>query len=147
MTSVKETLPIGYVAKRSGVTVATLRFYEEAGLIQPSGRVRSRRVFGRHILRRLAFISAAQRVGLSIAEIRAALISIPTDRAPSPADWHRLSEPWKARIDVTIAGLVSLRTSLDGCIGCGCLSMRKCGMLNPGDEAANEGSGARWLRE
>ncbi|MBG6181418.1 redox-sensitive transcriptional activator SoxR [Arthrobacter sp. CAN_A1] len=146
MTLAKDSLPIGYIAERSGVSVATLRFYEEAGLIQPSGRVGSRRVFGRHVLRRLAFIAAAQRVGLSIAEIRAAMTGIPVDRAPSPAEWDSLSEPWKARIDLAIAGLESLRTSLDGCIGCGCLSMRTCGMLNPGDEAATEGAGSRWLR-
>lgn len=141
-----DRLHITQVCQRSGLTAATLRFYEEQGLIQPAGRNGGKRIYHRHVLRRLAFIAAAQRVGLSLAEINAALATMPADHAPTPADWNRLSEPWKQRVDEAITGLQNLRTSLDECIGCGCLSMRTCSILNPGDEAATEGTGPRWLR-
>ncbi|PVE14618.1 redox-sensitive transcriptional activator SoxR [Arthrobacter sp. Bz4] len=141
-----DRLHITYVCRRSGLTAATLRFYEEQGLIQSAGRTGGKRVYHRHVLRRLAFIAAAQRVGLSLAEINAALAPMPIEYAPTPADWNRLSEPWKRRVDAAINSLQVLRTSLDECIGCGCLSMRTCSILNPEDEAAVEGSGPRWLR-
>lgn len=147
MTShTSDRLPITQVSRRSGLTTATLRFYEEAGLIAPAGRVGGKRVYHRYILRRLAFIAAAQRVGLSLAEISEALAPMPLDHAPTPSDWNRLSAPWKERVDAAIAGLQNLRRSLDDCIGCGCLSMKTCSILNPEDEAAAEGNGARWLR-
>ncbi|MGP5732946.1 redox-sensitive transcriptional activator SoxR [Arthrobacter rhombi] len=141
-----DSLPITQVSRRSGLTTATLRFYEEQGLIAPVGRVGAKRVYRRHILRRLAFIAAAQRVGLSLAEIREALAPMPVDHAPTPSDWNRLSAPWKERVDTAIVGLQNLRRSLDDCIGCGCLSMKTCAILNPEDAAAAEGKGARWLR-
>ncbi|WP_253905686.1 redox-sensitive transcriptional activator SoxR [Arthrobacter sp. H5] len=142
-----DRLHISQVSLRSGLTAATLRFYEEKGLIQSAGRTGGKRVYHRHVLRRLAFIAAAQRVGLSLAEIRAALDPMPADHAPTPGDWNRLSEPWKQRVDAAITSLQALRRSLDDCIGCGCLSMRTCSVLNPDDEAAAEGSGPRWLRQ
>lgn len=141
-----DKIHITQVSSRSGLTTATLRFYEEQGLIAPAGRVGGKRVYHRHILRRLAFIAAAQRVGLSLAEISDALAPMPLDHAPSPSDWNRLSAPWKVRVDAAIVGLQSLRRSLDDCIGCGCLSMKTCAILNPEDAAAAEGKGARWLR-
>lgn len=141
-----DVLPLRQVSQRSGMTAATLRFYEEKGLIQTAGRVGGKRIYHRHVLRRLAFIAAAQKVGLSLAEISAALAPMPADHAPSPSDWSRLSEPWKQRVDEAIANLQNLRRSLDECIGCGCLSMRTCAILNPGDEASDEGTGPRWLR-
>ena len=141
-----DLLHITQVAQRSGQSTATLRFYEERGLIRPAGRSGGKRTYHRHVLRRLAFIAAAQRVGLSLAEIGVALATMPMDHAPTPADWNRLSNPWKQRVDDSIQKLQKLRTSLDDCIGCGCLSMKTCSILNPEDEAAEEGSGPRWLR-
>lgn len=137
-------LPISVVAKRSGLTVSAVRFYEERGLIASRERVAGRRVYHRTVLRRLAYIAAAQKIGLTIAEIQSTMAQLPTERAPSPREWARLSEPWKDRIDQRIAELQSLRMSLEDCIGCGCLSMTACGILNPQDQAAEEGSGARW---
>jgi len=142
-----QLLMIGDVARRSGCSVATLRFYEERGLLRSVRGTGNRRWYPRHVLRRLAFIAAAQRVGLSLAEIAATLATLPADRPPSPKDWSRLSAPWVRRVDRAIEELQELRRSLDGCIGCGCLSMHDCDLLNPGDEAAAEGEGSRWLRE
>lgn len=139
-------LMIGDVARRSGCTVATLRFYEERGLLASERGPGNRRCYPRHVLRRLAFIAAAQRLGLSLAEIAVALATLPANRPPSPKDWSRLSAPWAARVDRAIAELQALRRSLDSCIGCGCLSMNDCDLLNPNDEAATEGDGSRWLR-
>lgn len=139
-------VPIGEISRRAGVSVSTLRYYEEQGLIASTGRVNNKRVFSRAVLRRLAFINAAQKVGLSIDEIRGSLARLPLQTAPSPADWNRLSEPWKERVDRSIRQLQALRTSLDSCIGCGCLSLDSCGILNPDDEAAAEGPGSRWIR-
>jgi MerR family redox-sensitive transcriptional activator SoxR len=139
-------LMIGDVARRSGCSVATLRFYEERGLLYSERGVGNRRWYPRNVLRRLAFIAAAQRLGLSLAEIAAALATLPADRPPGPKDWSRLSAPWAARVDRAIGELQALRRSLDSCIGCGCLSMDDCDLVNPGDEAAAEGEGSRWLR-
>lgn len=137
-------LPISVVAARSGLSVSAVRFYEERGLVSSRQRVAGRRVYGRSVLRRLAYIAAAQKVGLSIAEIQASMDQLPAERAPSPKEWGRLSEPWKSRIDQRIRELENLRRSLEDCIGCGCLSMSSCGILNPQDEAASQGPGARW---
>ncbi|WP_417234598.1 redox-sensitive transcriptional activator SoxR [Arthrobacter sp.] len=142
----QDLLHITHVSKRSGLSTATLRFYEVQGLIRPAGRSGGKRTYHRHVLRRLAFIAAAQRVGLSLAEIGDVLAPMPTDHAPTPADWRRISDPWKQRVDDAMVRLQKLRTSLDDCIGCGCLSMKTCSILNPDDEAAAEGTGPRWLR-
>ena len=140
-----QLLMISEVARRSGASVAALRFYESVGLIAAVRGPNNRRYFPRHVLRRLAFIAAAQRIGLSLGEIATALATLPNDRPPGPREWNRISEPWVARVDQAIADLQVLRRSLVNCIGCGCLSMTDCALLNPDDEAATEGTGSRWL--
>jgi MerR family transcriptional regulator, redox-sensitive transcriptional activator SoxR len=138
-------IPIGELARRSGVAASALRFYEEAGLLT-SGRSESgRRHFARNALRRVAFIRAAQAVGLSLEEIRAALASLPDGRTPTPADWQRLSRSWQPMLDERIAALTLLRDKLTSCIGCGCLSLSKCSLYNPGDKASLKGTGPRYL--
>ncbi|MFD1846809.1 redox-sensitive transcriptional activator SoxR [Arthrobacter flavus] len=141
----RQYLEIGKVAARSGFAVSAIRHYEDLGLVRSAGRSGHQRVFDRSVLRRLAFIAAARNVGLSLAEIHKSLEDIPLDTAPTPADWHRISTPWKMKVDARIRELNTLRQSLDDCIGCGCLSMKTCAMLNPQDEAAAEGSGSRWV--
>ncbi len=141
-------LGIGEVARRSGVAASALRFYEERGLIRS---VRASgggpRRYERAVLRRAAFIVAAQTVGLSLREIGGALATLPADRAPSRAEWARLSAGWTARIDRRIAELERLRDGLTDCIGCGCLSLERCRLANPADRLGAEGPGARrWRR-
>jgi MerR family redox-sensitive transcriptional activator SoxR len=140
-----ELLTIGEVARRAGVATSALRFYEDVGLITPADRVGNRRRYLRDVLRRVAFIRSAQRVGLSLDEIRGALASLPDGRTPTPADWTRLSATWRARLDDQIALLERLRDDLDSCIGCGCLSLDRCALYNPGDVAARLGDGPRYL--
>jgi MerR family redox-sensitive transcriptional activator SoxR len=142
-----QLLMISEVGRRSGASVAARRFYESVGLIASVRGPNNRRYFPRHVLRRLAFIAAAQRIGLSLGEIANALATLPSDRPPGPKEWSRLSEPWVERVDKAIVDLEVLRRSLVNCIGCGCLSMNDCELLNPDDEAAGEGAGSRWLRE
>ncbi len=140
-----ELLTIGEVARRSGLAASALRFYESQGLIvavRPSG---GQRRFERSVLRRLAFIRAAQNVGLSLDEIRAALATLPAGRTPTKADWAALSRTWRARLDEQIAALQVLRDGLTSCIGCGCLSLRQCGLSNPDDAVSGTGAGARFL--
>jgi len=142
-------LTIGEVARRSGVAASALRFYEERGLIASERRSESsQRRFGRSVLRRIAFIVFAQRIGLSLDEIRTELDRLPNGRVPTARDWSRLSEPWQARIERRIRELELLRDGLTQCIGCGCLSLDRCRLANPGDRAAARGSGPRfWLGE
>jgi MerR family redox-sensitive transcriptional activator SoxR len=138
-------LTIGEVAERANVATSALRFYEREGLI---GSVRSdggQRRYQREVLRRVAFIRAAQRVGLSLDEIKQALGTLPEGRTPTSADWQRLSRTWRPLLDRRIAELERVRDKLDSCIGCGCLSLKVCHLLNPDDIAAVEGPGARWL--
>ena len=139
-----ELLTIGEVARRSGVASSALRFYEERGLISSERAGSGHRRFARHVLRRIAFIVFAQRVGLSLEEIRIELAVLPPDRAPSRGDWSRLASRWGARIDEQIAELGRLRAGLAECIGCGCLSLDRCALANPGDRAARLGSGPRY---
>lgn len=139
-------LSIGQVADRAGLSVATLRFYESRGLIASTRTSGNQRRYPRHVLRRLAFVGAAQRVGLSIEEIARQLATLPKDRTPTRADWSRLARPWRALLAAKVAELQALQESLDGCIGCGCLSLRRCALFNPDDGAAGEGPGSRWLR-
>ena len=141
-----ELLTIGEVAARAGVSVPTVRYYEERSLISSTRSSGNQRRYPRHVLRRLAFVAAAQRVGLDLEQISAALATLPVDRAPTRRDWTRLSAPWRRTVAERIATLQALQTSLDGCIGCGCLSLRRCALFNPDDEAAVEGPGSRWLR-
>ena len=139
-------MPIAEVARRSGVAASALRFYETLGLIASERSGAGHRRYRRAVLRRVAFIVFAQRIGLSLNEISRELAKLPTDRAPTGEDWARLSETWTARIDARIAELHRLRFGLTQCIGCGCLSLDRCPLSNPGDRAARLGSGARfWL--
>ncbi|MFP5318498.1 MAG: redox-sensitive transcriptional activator SoxR [Acidimicrobiia bacterium] len=139
-----ELLPIGVVAERAGTTVSALRFYEGRGLITSVRSPGGRRQYPRSTLRRLAFIQVAQRVGLSLEEIGRALASLPGD-APTAKDWRGLSAAWRPLLDERIRLLAGLRDDLDGCIGCGCLSIEHCRLRNPGDEAAALGAGPRYL--
>jgi MerR family transcriptional regulator, redox-sensitive transcriptional activator SoxR len=140
-----ELLAIGEVAGRSGIAPSALRYYEQQGLIAASRTAGGARRYPRSVLRRLAIIRAGRNVGLTLPEIRAALATLPGDRPPTADDWARLSEGWRARLDEQIAALERLRDGLTSCIGCGCLSLGKCALSNPGDLAAGDGPGARWL--
>ena len=140
-----EQLTIGQVSARSGVAPSALRYYEEQGLISSTRTAGGARRYARTVLRRLAFVRAAQNVGLSLTEIREALATLPDGRPPTARDWGRLSAAWRERLDQQIAALVQLRDGLDSCIGCGCLSLATCALQNPGDVAATDGAGARWL--
>jgi MerR family transcriptional regulator, redox-sensitive transcriptional activator SoxR len=140
-----DLLAIGEVAGRAGMAPSALRYYEEQGLISATRTPGGARRYPRSVLRRLAFIRAARNVGLSLPEIRAALDSLPSGRPPTATDWARLSRGWRDRLDEQIAALTQLRDGLTSCIGCGCLSLGRCALSNPGDVAAAEGSGARWL--
>lgn len=140
-----DLLPIGEVAERAGIAASALRHYEQVGLIASFRSGGGQRRYQRNVLRRLAFVRAAQNVGLSLQEIRAALATLPSSRTPTKADWARLSRSWQDRLDEQIAGLTALREGLTSCIGCGCLSLRRCALSNPGDAAADAGPGARYL--
>jgi MerR family redox-sensitive transcriptional activator SoxR len=140
-----ELMAIGEVAGRSGMAPSALRYYEDQGLISSTRTPGGARRYPRSVLRRLALIRAARNVGLSLVEIRSALDTLPPGRPATAADWARLSRGWRDRIDEQIAALSRLRDGLTSCIGCGCLSLGKCALSNPGDLAAAEGSGARWL--
>jgi MerR family redox-sensitive transcriptional activator SoxR len=139
-------LTIGQTARRAGLTVATLRYYEQRQLIESVRTTGNQRRYARPVLRRLAFISAAQRVGLQLQEIADMLGTLPPGRAPTRADWTRLARPWREHVQARIEALQALQNTLDGCLGCGCLSLTRCKLYNPNDEAALEGPGSRWLR-
>jgi MerR family transcriptional regulator, redox-sensitive transcriptional activator SoxR len=140
-----DVLTIGEVAARAGVAPSALRYYEQQGLISATRTSGGARRFPRSVLRRLAFVRAAQNVGLSLDEIRAALDTLPDGRPPTARDWARLSRGWRDRLDQQIEALERLRDGLSACIGCGCLSLGRCALSNPGDLAAAQGPGARWL--
>jgi MerR family redox-sensitive transcriptional activator SoxR len=139
-------ITIGQLAQRSGVATSALRFYESEGLIHSERTAGNQRRYPRVELRRVAFIRAAQQVGLSLEEIHTALGSLPQGRTPTKADWERLSRTWRSRIDQQIGALEDLRDKLTSCIGCGCLSLRRCALSNPRDVVATQGPGARYLR-
>jgi MerR family redox-sensitive transcriptional activator SoxR len=138
-------LTIGEVSARSGVATSALRYYEQQGLIHAERTSGNQRRYPRATLRRVAFIRSAQRVGLTLEEIAEALGTLPEGRTPTRADWARLSRGWRPRIDAQIERLERLRSKLDGCIGCGCLSLRTCALNNPDDEVAGRGPGAAFL--
>ncbi len=138
-------LTIGAVAERANVATSALRFYEREGLISSARSVGGQRRYQREVLRRIAFVHAAQRVGLTLQEIKEALGSLPGNRTPTAGDWARLSRSWRPLLDRRIAELERVRDGLDKCIGCGCLSLRVCHLSNPDDVAATEGPGPRWL--
>ena len=145
--TVGDVLTIGEVAARSGVAPSALRFYEEQGLVASERTDSGHRRYPRSVLRRVAFIVFAQRVGLSLEEIRVELARLPRNRAPERADWAQLSGKWTARIDERIAELGRLKAGLTACIGCGCLSLDRCQLANPGDRAARRGAGPRYWME
>jgi MerR family redox-sensitive transcriptional activator SoxR len=137
-------LAIGEVARRSGVASSALRFYEQRGLISSERAGSGHRRYPRPVLRRIAFIVFAQRIGLTLDEIGAELAKLPAGRAPSRRDWARLARAWTARIDQRIAELECLKLGLTECIGCGCLSLDRCRLANPGDRASRLGPGPRY---
>ena len=139
-------LSIGEVAERSGVAPSALRFYERQGLIEAERTGGNQRRYDRAVLRRIAFIQAGRAAGVTLGEIRAALDGLPTRRVPSREDWERLSNKWRDDLDARIETLQALRNRLTTCIGCGCLSIDQCDLLNPDDEAAVRGAGAQYLR-
>lgn len=138
-------LTVGELATRSGVAVSALHYYEQRGLIAAERSAGNQRRYPRAMLRRVAFIRAAQQLGVGLAEIAEALAALPERRTPTKADWARLSAAWRTRLDARIAALQALRDRLDGCIGCGCLSLRACALYNPQDECGLKGSGAQRL--
>lgn len=138
-------LPIGEFARRAGVAASTLRFYEAQGLIGSHRSSSGRRHYARSELRRVAFIRAAQNLGLTLEQVSAALATLPDGRTPTQADWARLSRSWQPMLNQRIEALTRLRDQLTACIGCGCLSLRRCKLYNPGDAAAKRGPGARYL--
>ncbi len=140
-------LTIGEVATRSGVAPSALRFYEAESLISAGRSPGNQRRYDRAVLRRIAFIQAGRAAGIPLEQIRAALASLPPHRTPTRRDWERLSREWRDDLDRRIATLEALRERLTTCIGCGCLSIDACELLNPGDEAAGLGAGAHYLLE
>ena len=138
-------LSIGAVSERTGVAPSALRFYEAEGLIHSTRSPGGQRRYARDALRRVSFVRVAQQVGLSLDEIRSALESLPENRTPTAKDWERLSSSWRPRIDHQIAMLERLRERLHGCIGCGCLSLGFCKLLNPHDRAGLRGPGPRYI--
>ncbi|MFJ6672628.1 redox-sensitive transcriptional activator SoxR [Actinosynnema sp. NPDC091369] len=146
MSKLPDMLTIGQVAERSGVPHTALRFYEERGLITSERTAGNQRRYPRHVLRRLAFIRTAQRVGLSLEDVHAALATLPDNRTPTKSDWSRLSASWQLELDARIDALRRLRDRLTSCIGCGCLSLRSCTLHNFDDEQAADGPGAPKLK-
>jgi MerR family redox-sensitive transcriptional activator SoxR len=138
-------ISVGELAERAGVAVSALHYYEARGLIHAQRSSGNQRRYPRAALRRVAFIRAAQQLGIGLAEIGEALAALPDRRTPTKADWARLSARWRERLDARIAALQALRDRLDGCIGCGCLSLRACALYNPADACAKQGSGAQRL--
>ena len=138
-------IDISQLAARSGIAASAIRFYESEGLIEPVSAPGRRRKFPRATLRRLAFIRAAQAVGLSLAEIKAVLSRLPHGRTPTPEDWEEIATAWRPLLDARIEALTRLRAALTACIGCGCLSLDRCAIYNPDDAARTGGAGARYL--
>ena len=138
-------LTIGMLSQRSGAAPSALRFYEAPGLIHATRSDGGQRRFAREMLRRVSFIRVAQQLGLRLDEIKQALASLPENRTPNEKDWARLSASWRPRLDAQIGMLERLRDRLDACIGCGCLSLRRCSLLNPGDRAGAIGPGPRYV--
>ncbi len=140
-----DLLTVGEVAHRSGFAASALRYYERLGLLSAARTAGGQRRYERNVLRRLAFIRAARNVGLSLDEVAAALGRLPGGRTPNKADWTRLSRGWRERLNDQISALTALRDGLDSCIGCGCLSLRRCAISNADDRVAAGGPGAVFL--
>jgi MerR family redox-sensitive transcriptional activator SoxR len=142
---VPHELTIGEVSARSGVSTSALRFYERHGLIESRRTEGNQRRYASVMLRRVALIQAGKSAGIPLGRIHAALETLPEGKVPTKRDWERLSRAWRAELDERITALEAIRGRLTTCIGCGCLSLRTCGLLNPGDEAAAAGPGAHYL--
>ena len=140
-----DELTIGELSSRSGVAPSALRFYESHGLLSSTRTTGNQRRYERAVLRRIALIQAGRAAGIPLKRIRDALETLPANRTPSRRDWERLSNSWRTDLDARIAGLTAIRDRLTTCIGCGCLSIDRCDLLNPGDEAGSGGSGARYF--
>ena len=140
-------LTVGEVAARSGVAISTLHFYEARGLIKSWRNHGNQRRYPREVLRRVAVIKVAQRTGIPLKQIREALAMLPEERTPTSEDWQRLSKRWRSDLEDRIARLTQLRDQLDGCIGCGCLSLGTCPLRNPWDRLGAEGPGPRLLEQ
>jgi len=138
-------LSVGDVARRSGISVSALHFYEAEGLIRSRRSAGNQRRYPRGVLRRIAIIKVAQKTGVPLREIALALKALPQDHPPTASDWSRMSSRWKADLDARIERLTALRDQLNGCIGCGCLSLAVCPLRNPADCLGKEGSGPRLL--
>ena len=145
MAEANVMLTVGELAARSGVAGSALHYHEARGLIRAERSAGNQRRYPRAALRRVAFVRAAQQLGIGLAEIAEALAQLPQQRTPTKADWARLSSRWRERLDARIAALQALRDRLDGCIGCGCLSLRACALYNPDDACARRGAGAQRL--
>jgi len=143
--AMRAVLSVGEVAARSGLAVSAIHFYERRGLIRSARTGGNQRRYPREVLRRIAVIKVAQRLGIPLAAIRQALGALPRGRTPTARDWKKLSSVWRALLDERIERLTRLRGSLSDCIGCGCLSLKACPLRNPGDELGDEGSGPRLL--
>ncbi|MEE9389243.1 MAG: redox-sensitive transcriptional activator SoxR [Paracoccaceae bacterium] len=139
-------LSIGQIADRTGLAVSAIRFYEEKGLITPERTPSGQRRYQRADIRRLSFVMISQQLGYTLAEIQELFSGLPANRTPNKADWTRIGRGFRASIDDRISRLTNLRDKLDGCIGCGCLSLRNCALYNPQDCAAAKGTGARYLK-
>jgi MerR family transcriptional regulator, redox-sensitive transcriptional activator SoxR len=144
---VARELTIGQLSARSGVSRSALRFYERKGLIAPHRSSGNQRRYPAVTLRRVALVQAGKAAGIPLERIRVALDTLPAGRTPTKRDWERLSHSWREELDERIATLEGIRGRLTGCIGCGCLSLRRCALLNPADEAAQRGPGAHYLLE
>lgn len=140
-----ELLGVGEIARRSGLAVSALHYYESVGLLSPERTTGNQRRYPRSVLRRIAFIRMANRVGIPLADVAAALAALPDGRTPTKRDWERLSGQWRAELDERIHRLQQLRDEFTDCIGCGCLSLNACWMLNPGDRLGQQGPGPRRL--
>lgn len=138
-------LTIGALARRTGLSVSAIRFYEERGLVRPGRNAGGQRRFARSDIRRLSFVMIAQQLGYTIAEIGARLAELPEGRAPNLRDWEKMARGFRAELDARIALMQDFRDRLDGCIGCGCLSLERCALYNPDDEAGLKGAGPRYL--
>jgi MerR family redox-sensitive transcriptional activator SoxR len=145
-TTQSKALTVGEVAARSGVAVSTLHFYEAKGLIKGWRSAGNQRRYDRDVLRRVAIVKVAQRLGLPLATIKQAIDSLPGGRTPTARDWQRLSRVWRNELDRRIALLQKLRGELDGCIGCGCLSLKTCALRNPDDGLCHQGPGPQLLK-
>ncbi len=139
------TLSIGQLAKRTGMSVSAIRFYETKGLLFPERNIGGQRRFLRADIRRLSFIQIAQQFGFTIGQISHELARLPNGRAPTKADWARISRGFRTALNTKIETLTRLRDNLDGCIGCGCLSLKNCALYNPQDRAHQYGAGPRYL--